>query len=243
MGLFDKKFCDVCGEKIGLLGNRKLADGNLCKDCASLLSPFFSDRKQSTVAEIKEQLAYREANKAAVAQFQVSKILGNGFYIFIDAAAGNFMASYRKDYRHENPDVIPMADILGIDVDTRETRTELKREDKDGKEVSYVPPRYEYSYDVDMTITVKHPYFSEISFQTGDNIIVNGMGREIPDPSRSVQYRQAMELAEEIKEALNAGAAAQAAAAQPPKAVTCPHCGATTFPDKNGCCEYCGSAI
>lgn len=26
MGLFDKKFCDICGEKIGLLGNRKLAD-------------------------------------------------------------------------------------------------------------------------------------------------------------------------------------------------------------------------
>ena len=33
MGLFDKKICDICGEKIGLLGNRKLDDGNLCKDC------------------------------------------------------------------------------------------------------------------------------------------------------------------------------------------------------------------
>ena len=29
MGLFDKKICDICGEKIGLLGNRKLDDGNL----------------------------------------------------------------------------------------------------------------------------------------------------------------------------------------------------------------------
>ena len=27
MGLFDKKVCDICGEKIGLLGNRKLDDG------------------------------------------------------------------------------------------------------------------------------------------------------------------------------------------------------------------------
>ena len=34
MGLFDKKNCDICGEKIGLLGNRKLDDGNLCKNCA-----------------------------------------------------------------------------------------------------------------------------------------------------------------------------------------------------------------
>ena len=24
MGLFEKKYCDICGEKIGLLGNRKL---------------------------------------------------------------------------------------------------------------------------------------------------------------------------------------------------------------------------
>ena len=44
MGLFDKKYCDICGEKIGLLGNRKLEDGNLCKDCARKLSPFFSER-------------------------------------------------------------------------------------------------------------------------------------------------------------------------------------------------------
>ena len=28
MGLFDKKYCDICGEKIGLLGNRKLDNGN-----------------------------------------------------------------------------------------------------------------------------------------------------------------------------------------------------------------------
>ena len=34
MGLFDKKYCDICGNKIGLLGNKKLEDGNLCKDCA-----------------------------------------------------------------------------------------------------------------------------------------------------------------------------------------------------------------
>ena len=32
MGLFDKKYCDICGEKIGLLGNRKLENGNLCKN-------------------------------------------------------------------------------------------------------------------------------------------------------------------------------------------------------------------
>ena len=63
MGLFDafkKKECSICGGEIGLLGNRKLEDGNMCKACASKLSPWFSDRRNSTVAEINEQLAYRE---------------------------------------------------------------------------------------------------------------------------------------------------------------------------------------
>ena len=70
MGLFDKKYCDICGEKIGLLGNRKLEDGNLCKECAKKLSPFFSERRHSTVSEIQEQLDYREENKKKVADFK-----------------------------------------------------------------------------------------------------------------------------------------------------------------------------
>ena len=65
MGLFDKKICNICGEKIGLLGNRKLDDGNLCKDCAKKLSPWFEERRHSTVEDIKRQLEYREKNKKA----------------------------------------------------------------------------------------------------------------------------------------------------------------------------------
>jgi len=59
MGLFDKKYCGICGEKIGLLGNRKLEDGNLCKNCAAKLSPWFSERRHSSLGDFKAQLAYR----------------------------------------------------------------------------------------------------------------------------------------------------------------------------------------
>ena len=76
MGLFDKKYCDICGAKIGLLGNRKLEDGNLCKDCAAKLSPFFSERRASTVNEIREQLSYREANREEMARFHATRSLG-----------------------------------------------------------------------------------------------------------------------------------------------------------------------
>ena len=54
MGLFDKKYCDICGEKIGLLGNRKLDDGNLCKECAKNLSPWFEERRH-TVKQIRKK--------------------------------------------------------------------------------------------------------------------------------------------------------------------------------------------
>jgi len=66
MGIFDKKFCGVCGDKIGLLGNRKLEDGNLCGNCAKKLSPFFTERRKTMLDDIKQQLAYREANKQVI---------------------------------------------------------------------------------------------------------------------------------------------------------------------------------
>ena len=84
MGLFDKKYCDICGSKIGLLGNRKLEDGNLCKDCAKKLSPWFSERRHSTKASIQEQLNYREANREAVAAFHTTRSLGKNTKLLLD---------------------------------------------------------------------------------------------------------------------------------------------------------------
>lgn len=74
--LFDKKQCSICGGDIGLLGNRKLEDGNCCKNCAAKLSPWFSERRQSTVEDIKAQLEYRETNQEKVAAFHATRHLG-----------------------------------------------------------------------------------------------------------------------------------------------------------------------
>ena len=76
--MFEKKICGICGGEIGLLGNRKLEDGNMCKNCAAKLSPFFSDRRSSTLEQIREQLAYREENRDAVAAFHTTRTLGRG---------------------------------------------------------------------------------------------------------------------------------------------------------------------
>lgn len=147
MGLFDKKYCDICGDKIGLLGNRKLENGNLCKNCAKKLSPWFSERRKSTVEEIKAQLAYREENQEKVAAFHTTRTLGTDMKVLLDEDAGKFMVTRARNLAEANPDVLDFADVTGCNLDIDESSTELKREDKDGKEVSYNPPRYEYSYD------------------------------------------------------------------------------------------------
>ena len=113
MGLFDKKYCDICGEKVGLLGYRKLENGNLCKNCAKKLSPWFSDRRSSTVEEIKAQLAYREENRQKVAAFHTTRTLGTDTKVLLDEDAGKFMVTRARDLQEANPDVLDFADAIG----------------------------------------------------------------------------------------------------------------------------------
>lgn len=251
MGLFDKKYCDVCGEKIGLLGNRKLEDGNLCKECAAKLSPWFSDRKKSTVAEIKEQLAYREENKAKVNAFHTTKTLGKSTKVLLDEDAGLFMVTSASNLKDANPDVMELSDVTGCNVDVDESKSEIKRKTPDGKEVSYVPARFEYSYTFYVTINVNNPYFNQIRFRLNSSSIDIETGAMRPgmifDPKRSFEYQECQNLGNEIKRALTQVQTKirreAVAAAAPKKAVTCPYCGATTTPDASGCCEYCGGAV
>ena len=270
MGLFDafkKKQCDICGGDIGLLGNRKLEDGNMCKNCARKLSPWFDDRRHSTIAQINEQLAYREANLEKVKAFRVTRTIGDRYKVLLDEDAGVFMVTDSNDLMEENPDVIPFADVTGCRVDIDESHNEETRTDKDGNKISYNPPRYRYYYDFNIIINVRHPYFDEIKFQlnrssvdiqytgsTATTARIGGLslnlgGGSAYDPMNYPEYRNYMEMCEEIKEVLLGvrqqarDTATAAAAAAPKQAVTCPWCGATTTPNANGQCEFCGGAV
>ena len=126
MGLFDKKFCDICGEKIGLLGNRKLEDGNLCKDCAKKLSPFFDERRHSTVEQIKAQLQYREQNRAALSNFHPTATYGlTNDKVYVDMNAGTFIVTDKDNWREANPDIIKLSRVLSATPDIDESRSEI----------------------------------------------------------------------------------------------------------------------
>ena len=216
MGFFDKKYCDVCGEKIGLLGNRKLSDGNLCKNCAAKLSPWFSERRSSTVEEIKQQLAYREQNQQALASFNPTRSIGKYYRVILDENAGTFVVSNARDYAAANPDIIRLDQVLDVNLDINESRSE-KKETKDGKQVSYNPPRYEYSYNFYCTVRVNHPYFDDMKFllnsgsvRTGEQSMTAASSSwRVRRPGISLgadrgfnEYQEYVSLGNEIKEAL-----------------------------------------
>ena len=238
MGLFDKKYCSICGEKIGLFGNRKLEDGNLCKNCAAKLSPWFSERRSSTVEQIRQQLEYREANRSKVADFHITRTLGKKYKVLFDEDAKKFVVTSASSLQNANPDVLDFADVTGCSSRVNESKTEIMKELPDGKEESYIPKRYKYDYDFYVTINVNNPYFNEITFQLNDDLV---------DEKESMEFRSYEQMCEEIKTVLlqvrqevRESIEAQNA---PKKQVKCPYCGATTTPTANGTCEFCGGAL
>lgn len=248
--LFEKKNCDICGGEIGLLGNRKLEDGNLCKECAKKLSPWFSDRRQSTVEEIRAQLEYREANRTEVQKFHVTRTLGLGTKVLLDEDAGKFLVTSAQRWQEANPDILDFSQVTGCDVDIDESKTEEKRKLPDGKEVSYNPPRYHYSYEFNLSIHVNSPWFDKIRFRLGNDVEVDAVGGRFGmsvNPRQNVEYQERERMANEIRNALTqvrrqVRKQAEEAAA-PKQAVTCPWCGATTTPDESGRCEFCGGSV
>lgn len=192
MGLFDKKYCDICGEKIGLLGNRKVEDGNICSKCNKKLSPLFNERKRSTVAEIKEQLEYRAQNEVMLKQFNPMKTFGADKKIYIDLAQRKFCVESGSNWRDKNPDLIEFSQVMSCDLDIKEHRQELFTKDSQGNRVSYTPPRYKIEYEFEMHIGVNSPYFTEVVFDLTDYV-------HRPDSPYTDMYRQYEAQANEIK--------------------------------------------
>ena len=197
MGLFEKKYCDICGEKIGLLGNRKLEDGNMCSKCAGKLSPFFTGRKKSTLEEIKAQLAYREQNRQNLNYFNANRVLGNNTKVFIDDSQGKFVVSRKSDYRTENADIIDISQVSSARYEVEEHKSEIFREDSEGHRRSYDPPRYDCEYEITIYINVNSPYFNEIEFELTD---------ERPESRYNEEFRRCEQQANEIVNSLNGGA-------------------------------------
>ena len=262
MGLFDKKYCDICGEKIGLFGNRKLEDGNMCKHCAKKLSPWFDDRRHSTLEEIKDQLAYREQNLQDLQDFQPTWEVGDSWKVYVDEDAGTFLVTKDKpnQWQEENPDLFNLDEVQECNLDVDETRSELYYTDEDGNDVSYSPRRYEYKYYFKMTIVLDHPFVDEIKFNLNDWEALrieysdrSFFGTGTFNPERDSEYRHYMDMADEIinmlteeyeeEEEEEAQEVFEDENGKSFRVVTCPYCGAKSRMTYNGRCENCGGNL
>ena len=222
MGLFDvfkKKDCEICGKEVGMFGYKKLEDGEICKDCVKLLSPWFDDRRHSTVEQIKAQLAYREENKAALNAFRPTVAYGERYTLraeLVNGVPSRFVVERTDSYKEENADIVNFKDVTSFNIDVREHNREIKYRNSQGEEVSYHPPRYEYSYDFYAEIHVNHPYFDDMRFQINRDTINletverrSGLGINLFgsgfDPTLYPEYRQMRAECDELEELFRAG--------------------------------------
>ena len=171
MGLFSKKYCDICGGDMGIIIDNKASDGNYCHTCAGKLSPFFHNGRKCTLAQIQEQMVYREKNKQQLNLFNPSRTLGFKTKVYLDPGHNCFVVSKSNNYKNENADIINLSMVTGAKTDIVEHKKELYMKDAQGNKQSYNPRRYEYSYEIYVIINVNFPYFNEIKFEvTGDPI-------------------------------------------------------------------------
>lgn len=113
MGLFDKKFCDICGDKVNMLTQKKLSDGFLCSDCKHKLGSFTSGWKQRTVDDVKRHLELREQNKQKYQQFNYSATAG-GSNSSIQVDFNNrwfFFDIKNRDNKNGNPQIFDFSQL------------------------------------------------------------------------------------------------------------------------------------
>ena len=179
MGLFDmfkKQDCEICGKEVGMFGYKKLEDGEICKDCVKLLSPWFEDRRHATVQQIKEQLVYREQNAKEHENFTISRKIGDEeFIMYIEEVGGvptRFFVTSRSDYKAENPDIISFKDVASCVTDIQVRDEEIKQRNAEGQMVSYRPPRYKHHHDFFIKMEIRNnPYFDDIKFRVNGSCI------------------------------------------------------------------------
>lgn len=196
MGLFNKRICSICNSEIGLLqlGDKKLADGDLCKNCAAKLSPFFSGYKKAKLADIKRQLSYRETNLKNLATFKSTLTIGNNTKFYINETTKKFLICSSSDWNKKNPDIIDISSIRDFNVEVKEDANEIFDTDDKGEEVSFDPPKFEYEYTFGVNIMVNHPYFEKIHVELSDS--------KRPTSPTSEEYKALEDMAQQLAKAL-----------------------------------------
>ncbi len=166
MGIFSKKDCSFCGAQSGLLSNRKLADGNICKDCRARLSPFYDLTNKDTVANIAAQLEYRQRNMAELDSFRPTVAAGDRGKVFIDMDSGKFTFATERELREGNPDLFDLSGLHSCTFYAKETIFKGDENESD-----------RFDYDFYLKVSVDHPFVRNFSYRYNAQSVSNRRNR------------------------------------------------------------------
>ena len=103
--------------------------------------------------------------------------------MFLDETKGLFTVARRLN-EEENPDIVPLSAVTSCRLEIKEEREEEEYQDQNGESRSYVPPRYHYSYDYKIKLSVNTPWFDDMDFQ------LNTFSVEGHERNKIMQYEQ-----------------------------------------------------
>lgn len=139
MGLFEKKYCDLCGDKVNALTRQKLSDGYLCSDCKHKLSSLSSGWKSRTIADVKTHLEQREQNRQKYSAFVQSASAGTIEKLVVDFNNRKFYFTIGRDFKNSNPEIFDFSQLQDFWLELGYTT--LQDSDHDG-----IPDEYDH-YD------------------------------------------------------------------------------------------------
>ena len=198
MGLFDslfgKKACNVCGGDFGSQKVHKLKDGKCCTPCAQKMSMWSGPRSQITVAQARQQIAWREAHRSDAKDFYPTKIYGFNSWIMVDEKTKHFTATRDLNIHKSTVDIIAFSQILNCQTMIKEQKTEVLQEvwatDKHNDSVCrkerYWPRRYHYGYNFILQLKVDHPFIREMEISVSSGF-VNVLTGEDQEPEGRTQ--------------------------------------------------------
>jgi hypothetical protein len=108
---------------------------------------------------------YRAQNQRVLAGVHPTAVAGTNTKVYIDQPARKFFVTAATNWREANPDVIDFSQVVDVQTEVTEHRTEQFHRDREGNQVSFNPPRYRYSYEFETTILVDSPWFNRIRFE------------------------------------------------------------------------------
>ena len=199
MDLDEMFTCELCGKEINPEYAEEIYDGYICEECSLKLSPFMQELDIAEIEDLEEQISLREENQEKLESFRPTRsfyLPGMTEKIFLDDVSKTFLITDGFNLRQENPDIIPLNQVLDASVEVSDDREEI------GDHL------YNYTYDLQFRIELEHPYLTEITFAlcpeplSFESSEKSFMGFGGFDPEEEPSYRQSVDFGQDLSDAL-----------------------------------------